>query len=273
MTSEPRSRSPFVRLAPDLASRCGPSFLLCSALLAQGPAAEAAQGPVEAARTAIERWVETKAVLSKEQRDWAEGKDVLQGRIAIVQRELEGHRARIADAEKSIAESDQKRAELAEERERLKAAAHGLEGTIGTLEQRTAALLKRVPDPLRERVKPLSQRMPLQAEATKLSLAERFQNVVGILNEIDKWNREITITSEVRTLSDGSAAEVSTMYLGIGQAWYVSNNGKVAGIGTAMPDGWAWRPVNEAAPRIAQAIAILKNEQVAAFVRLPVQVL
>lgn len=268
-----RFRSPFVRLVPAAVPQCGAMLAFCGVLLAQVPTAGSPPGPVEAARTAIERWVETKGVLSKEQRDWAEGKDLLQGRIAIVQRELEVHRTRIADAEKSIAESDQKRAELTEERERLKAAAQGLEGVITTLEQRTAGLLKRVPEPLRERVKPLSQRMPLQAEGSRLSLAERFQNVVGILNEVDKWNREITVTSEVRTLPDGSAAEVSTIYLGIGQAWYVSNNGKVAGLGTAMPDGWTWRPANEAAPRIAAAIAILKNEQVAAFVRLPVQVL
>ena len=106
----------------------------------------------------------------------------------------------------------------------------------------------------------------------KLSLSERFQNVLGILNEVNKFNREIAVTSEVRTLADGTSAEVTALYVGIGQGYYVSADGKVAGVGSAAPEGWVWTPANDAAARVAKAIAILKNEQPASFVPLPVRV-
>ncbi|MCG8432352.1 MAG: DUF3450 domain-containing protein, partial [Candidatus Omnitrophica bacterium] len=113
---------------------------------------------------------------------------------------------------------------------------------------------------------------PERPDETKLSLGERFQNIVGVLNEVSKFNREITLASEVRNLPDGTSAEVTTIYVGIGKAYYVNNKGDIAGIGSASENGWRWRTANEAAPEIARAIAILKNEQAAAFTQLPVEI-
>ncbi len=178
------------------------ALLLTSVLCFASLGAEAedeAGGVVSDARTLIEKWVETRRIISKEQRDWTLGREMLSERIDIVQHEIESLRAKIADAEGSIAEADKKRAELIEENEKLKEASSSLDGTVVALEERTQELLKRLPDPIRERVRAAqpahSRQSPTQ---TKLSLAERFQNVVGILNEVNKFNREITVTSEVR---------------------------------------------------------------------------
>ncbi|MBZ0257309.1 DUF3450 domain-containing protein, partial [bacterium] len=119
---------------------------------------------------------------------------------------------------------------------------------------------------------PLSQRLPDGSEEIKISVSERFQNVVGILNEVDKFNRDISVNSEVHELPDGSSAEVSALYLGIGQSYYVGSNGSVAGVGTVSDQEWAWKPANDAAAQISQAIAILKNELPALFVLLPVEI-
>lgn len=226
-------------------------------------------GTVESTRATLEKWVETRRIISREQRDWSEAKELLQERIDLVKREIESLRTRIAEAEGSVTEADTKRAELLEENEQLKGTSRQLSGSVAALESRTGQLIKRLPDPIRERVKPLSQRLPENALETKLSLAERYQNVAGILNEVNKFNREITLTSEVRALPTGTTAEVTAMYVGLGAGYYVSGNGAAAGVGTATEDGWIWTPANDAAPAIAAAIAILKNEQVATFVRLP----
>lgn len=227
---------------------------------------------VDGVRAALEKYVETRKVISAEQRDWKLGREMLNERIDLVQREIDSLREKIGDTEESIGEADKKRAELVEENERLKSASEALNETVLSLEDNTRRLLKRLPDPIRERVRPLSQRLPDDAQETKLSLAERFQNVIGILNEVNKFNREITMTSEVRTLPDGTSAEVTALYAGIGAAWYATADGRSAGVGGPSDDGWAWTPANDDADEIAHAIAILKNEQVAAFVRLPVEI-
>jgi hypothetical protein len=228
---------------------------------------------LETARTALEKTVETRRILSKERRDWKVGKELLTERIALVGRETDALRERISGAEASISEADKSKIELVEENERLKAAAAGLADGIVAVEARTRALLARLPGMLRDRVKPLSQRIPEvdAKEPTKLSLSERFQNVVGILNEINKFNRDIVLASEVRRLPDGTTAEVTAMYLGIGQGYYVGGGGKLAGIGAVGPEGWTWTPANESAEAIGLAISIMKNESPAAFVPLPVK--
>jgi hypothetical protein len=115
--------------------------------------------------------------------------------------------------------------------------------------------------------------IPAEGEETKQRLDERFRNVLFVLKQVHKWNREITVRSEVRNMPDGTTVEVAVLYVGIGQAYYAGASGKVAGIGNATEAGWVWTPINEIAPDVATAIAILKNERVAAFVRLPVKVL
>jgi hypothetical protein len=231
-----------------------------------------AQDGIDNARMAMEKWIEARRAISKERQDWALGHEMLNERIELVQREITSLREKIAQAQESISGADKKRAELVDENERLKGAGVMLGGIVTKLEARTAALIQRLPDPIRDRVKPLSQSLPKDPNETRLSLAQRFQNVIGILNEVNKFDREITVTSEVRTMTDGSAAEVAALYVGLGQAYYVGANGTVAGVGRPSENGWKWEPVADAAGPIADATAILKNEKVADFVLLPVKV-
>jgi FtsZ-binding cell division protein ZapB len=213
------------------------------------------QDSVDEARTALDRWIETRRVISKERQDWAVGQEMLNERIDLVQREIASLREKIAQAQESIGDADKKRVALVEENDRLKKADDVLGGIVAKQEAGTARLIQRLPDPIRDRIKPLSRSLPKDPNDTKLSLAQRFQNVIGILNEVNKFNQEITVTSEVRTLAD-----------------YVGANGTAAGVGRPSEDGWKWEPVGDAAGSIADAVAILKNEKVANFVLLPVKV-
>ncbi|QNN23160.1 DUF3450 domain-containing protein [Planctomycetales bacterium ZRK34] len=227
---------------------------------------------IDNTRETLRKWVEIRRVISKEKQDARLGKEILNERILLVQHEIDSLHEKIKEAEKSIAEADKKRQQMIEENDKLKSLSEGLAGNVDALEARCKKLLARLPDPIRERVKPLSQRFPENPAESKLSMSQRFQNVIGVLNEINKFNREISLTSEVRKLPDGTSTEVTAMYVGIGQGYYVNAKGDIAGVGIASEDGWVWTPANEAGPRIASAIAILKNEQVATFVDLPVTI-
>lgn len=229
-------------------------------------------GVIDEVRATLEKWVEVRRVISKERQEWALGREILADRVAVQRREVEALRGSIAEVQASVAEADAKRAELVAEKEALASASAELAGVVRALEARTNELLVRLPDPIRERVKPLSQRFPEDPEATRLSLSERFQNVVGILNEVDKFQREITLSSEVRSLGDGTSAEVTAIYFGIGQGYYVGANGGVAGRGSGAGASWTWTAEPAASPDIRAAIEVLKNERVAQFVRLPVSI-
>lgn len=242
--------------------------LLCLAM----PYAGMLYADVDTTRATLEKWVETRGIISKEKLEFELAREMLSERIELLEREIETVRKKISETEESITEADKKRAEMLEENEKLKKATASLDRSVIDLEARTRELLKKLPDPIRERVQPLSQRFPDNPADTKLSLGERFQNIIGVLNEVNKFNGEITVTSEVYDLPGGNHVEATSLYIGIGQAYYVNRNGDVAGYGIATPEGWIWKPGNEHATAINRAVAILKNETAAAFVQLPIEI-
>jgi len=225
-------------------------------------------------RSAMERWVENERQISKERSDWKMGREILQEQIDLLQQEISSLRGSIAEAEKKAEEYEDEHTKLKKKSERLKEAASQLAELLGDLEQRTKLLLQRSPRPVTDQVEQLSQQIPKDPNKTEMSLSRRFQNVVGILNEVNKFNGEIEMSTELRELpgADGNSAQVTAVYLGIGQSYYVTGNGRVAALGTATEDDWQWTPVNDAANSIQQLIAILKNEQVASFVHLPINI-
>ena len=77
---------------------------------------------------------------------------------------------------------------------------------------------------------------------------------------------------EVRSLGDRRTAEVTALYVGLGQAYYVTANGDSAGVGRFAGDAWVWEPVDEAAPAVAEAISVLNGEVAPAFGLLPIRV-
>ena len=227
---------------------------------------------IDSTREVLDRWVETRRIISEEAREWALGKEILESRIDVVKRDLAGAKERVAETEKSITDADRKRAELVEQSEKLKSASAALAATAAAFESRVKDLVRRLPDPIRDKIRPLSQRLPADSAKSELPIAVRFQNLVGIVNEVNKFAREITMTSEIRKLADGSSAEVTVVYIGLAQAYYSGGGGKIAGFGTAGPEGFTWTVANDMAPQVAKLVAILKNESPAEFVPLPLKV-
>lgn len=227
---------------------------------------------LDATKEVVRTWVEQKRLIAQRKRQFALAKQMLSERIALVSREIDDLRTKIAKAEGDIAETDKEQTELEAENAKLKAASAGLSEAIVILERRTKTLLKRLPPPIVEKVKPLSQRIPDDPENTELSISHRFQNIAGILTQVNKFNTTITVTSEKRDLPGGEKAEVTVMYLGVGRAWYVGGGGAIGGYGSATEDRWAWTPANDAGPEIDRAVRVFRNEEMASFVKLPLDV-
>ncbi|HVS19131.1 MAG TPA: DUF3450 family protein [Planctomycetota bacterium] len=254
---------------------CATSLGLALTLGALAPrASSAGQEPVDLATTrdTLDRWMQARGLISREKADWKLGRQVLEERIAVLERRIEEARATTAEAEGDIADAEAKRIELDDRKAILAEGSAVLAKRIAGFEARTLNLLDRCPQPIREKVKLFSQRIPNDPAQAKGSTSERYQFVIATLNEINRFQREITVTSEVRDLPEGGSAEVTAIYAGLGQAWYVGADGVTAGFGTGGPKGWTWRSAPDAARNIARAVAVLQNETVATFVQLPIDV-
>jgi hypothetical protein len=230
-------------------------------------------GDVAGARDLLQKWVDTRRQISKEKQEWALGRELLQSRLDLVEGEIRTVRAKIADVETGIAELERKRSDAEASKATLQGASDELATTVVALERRTLALLEQLPEPLRQKLRPISQSLPTDPEAAdKGKLGERFLTVVGLLNEVNKFNREIRVESELRSLPSGATLEVTTVYVGIAQAYYASANGDAAGFGVPKAQGWEWIPADEHAAQIGRAIAILTKGADADFVNLPIRV-
>jgi hypothetical protein len=225
----------------------------------------------EGARASLAKWVEAQQLIAKEKQDWQQGQQILQSRIEAVNGEIAALSERLAESRRNAAESNGKRAHDVAENEAMQRAGSEMSSRVTGLEAGLRTLEARLPEPLLQKVKPLFDRMPADAQATSVSLAERYQNVVGILNEVGKFNNDITMVTEVRTLSDGKPAEVRTVYVGLAQAYFVSPKGD-AGIGSPGATGWDWVPAREIAPQIDETVEMLQNKAKPRFVSLPVKV-
>ncbi len=230
-----------------------------------------APASLEDTRLKMGKWIETQQIISKERNDWQQGKEILAGRIELIEREVLALEEKIKQAEASVSESGAKRDALTAERDGLQATATGLAQAVAAMEAEVRRLFPSLPKPIVEKLKPLHDRMPDPAGEVKVSVAERFQNVLGILNELNKAGTEITVNYEVRDLSNGKPSEVQVLYIGLAQAYYVSPGGE-AGVGRPSPEGWTWTPAPTIAPNVLTALEILQGKHSPAFVPLPVDI-
>ncbi len=225
---------------------------------------------LEETRLTMGKWIETQQIISKERNEWQQGKEILLGRLELIKKEVVTLEEKIVEAESSVAEANKKRDELLAESEQLKAVGGELTEAVTGMEGEVRRAFKTLPEPIGSKLQPLYQRVPENPATTRVSVAERYQNVLGILNELNKANNEITVSYEVHTLADGKPSEVKALYVGLAQAYYVSAS-REAGIGRPAADGWEWEPYKAVADDVLKALEIIQGKHTPAFVPLPVR--
>lgn len=235
-----------------------------------GDAATGGKISLDEAKLTMAKWIETQQIISKERTDWQQGKDVLLGRLDLVKKEIASLEAKIAEAQSGVTETQTKRDSLTSELDGLTQALRDLGTTVTGMESRLKGILPRVPEPIKEKLMPLIKRIPEDPTSTPASVAERFQNVLGILNEVNRANTDIVSSQEVRLLANGKPSQVRVMYLGLAQAYYLSPTGET-GIGRPTADGWVWEPSSAISRDVLLAFEVLQGKHKPAFVGLPVR--
>lgn len=232
----------------------------------------AAQDSIKDTRNVLDKWVETRQIISEEQANWKVEKSILGDTVKLLSSEVGRLDAALTDLESSATAADEERTTLAAEKEKLTAASSVVEANIGELETQLKRVIKSLPAPLIEKIKPLIRRLPDDPAKTDLSLGERVQNIVGILSQANKFNTTITQTSESRDIDGGKAVEVRTLYWGLAMAYYVDASGQYAGIGVPGPDGWEWPRVDGAGAEIKELINVYEGSEDINFVNVPARI-
>ena len=245
-------------------------FVSLSVLASAGASLATAQ--IGETRSTLEKWVETRQIISKEKADWKVERSILGDTIHLLSGELERLKSALEETEASATAADEERTTLNQEKERLSAASAVIEANIAQLETQMKAIVKTLPLPLIDRIKPLIRRLPEDSTETTLSIGERVQNIVGILSQADKFNTTITQTSESREINDGKTVEVRTLYWGLAAAYYVDASGQYAGYGYPTAEGWEWPRLDDAGATIRTLIDVYEGSGEIQFVPLPARI-
>lgn len=231
-----------------------------------------AQPDLESTRNVLDQWVQTKQLTSKEQSDWKLEKSILNDTQALLDAELKRLVASLEEMKNSETEADKDRSRLTEQKEAIAKASAVVEEHIVDLEEQVKQIVQTLPAPLIEQIKPLIRRLPDDSNDTTLSLGERVQNILGILNQADKFNSKITQTSEARELDNGKIIEVRTLYWGLSMAYYVDVAGEYAGIGFPGKDGWEWPQIEGSGPKIKKLLDVYEGSEEIQFVNVPARI-
>jgi len=239
---------------------------------ALAPFGLAAQNKVTETRDVLDKWVETRQIISEEKADWKVEQSILGDTVTLLSSELERLNKSLEDLEASATAADEDRTQLAAEKETLSVASAVVVDQIGALETQLKRIIESLPEPLVNKIKPLVRRLPDDPANTKLSLGERVQNIVGILSQADKFNTTLTETSESREIEGGKVVEVRTLYWGLAMAYYVDASGQYAGIGYPGKDGWEWPQIEGKGEAIKRLIDVYEGAEEIQFVEVPARI-
>lgn len=224
-------------------------------------------------RAMLQKWSETEKLIAAERHEWEQGKALLEGRISLVQQSVEDMKKKMAEAQAKLADAKKRAAEVEAEKQQAKEASEALLATAAEMEKGVRALITRMPPNVKEKVKVLADRIPKEdADVKNITAAERYQNVLGILNELNKANLEIASLPEIHDVGNGKKAEVKTIYVGLGQGYFVNEAGSIGGVGTPGTDGWNWTTDPSVAKKMIEVIEVMKKTVSAKLVELPVTI-
>jgi hypothetical protein len=169
-----------------------------------------ASAAMDQTRALLQQWATTQRLIASERSDWENGKAMIAGRIQLLKISVEETEKKIAEARTKLEDVKKRTAEAEAEKALIKEASDALLATAPELEKGVKGLYARVPGVIQEKVKVLHERIPKEgADLKNITAAERFQNVLGILNELGKANTELTSLPEIHDIGDGKKWSMS----------------------------------------------------------------
>ncbi len=247
--------------------------LAATALVAGGAVAQTNGAEIEGFRTQIEKWVETRQIISEEKSDWEVERETLRATRDLLEQEKTALEAEIQELSESSTAADDERNDLLLRRGESQRAGQVLEQEIRGMEEQVLALAPQLPKPLQKKLEPLLVQIPDDPQSTRLGLGQRLMNVLGVLAQAEKFNGTATFVGETRAVGGEQKVQVRTLYWGLGQAFYVDAQGEASGVGRPGPDGWVFSDDSDLADDTALLLDIYEgNVDTIEFVELPVEI-
>lgn len=248
------------------------AFLLISPL-AGGE--ESAVSPTEKLKDSIREWIETTREIQRQEDDWDQDREVLQGHRDGLETEIEDLKEQIEQAKSTKGTADKKSLEAVEKYDALKAANDLLSSKLADLESAMVERLPLFPPPLTKDPRVAQMISDVKASAAKGDKSElggnaRLNTVLNLMAAAEQFQGSVQPDSESRKVSDGRELKINMVYFGLSAAFGVDDAGEVAFVGKPGPSGWVFEEDNELASEVRLLVDVMSGDADAKFVSLPI---
>ena len=236
-------------------------------------ASSQADGSVDQFRTKMEKWVETRQLVSQERSEWLVDQEFLTATRDLLRKERDALRIEIEELDASHTGSGEERRVLTLERGEYQRVALLLEDELRVLESQVLRVVPRLPVPLKKRLEPLLVQIPEDPETASTPLGQRLMNVLGVLAQTEKFNSTATLVGETKSVGGQQKVQVRTLYWGLGQAVSVDAQGRTAGISRPTERGWEFKSDPEFVDDAKLLLDIYEgNVDTIAFISVPAEI-
>jgi vacuolar-type H+-ATPase subunit I/STV1 len=223
---------------------------------------------IEKTREVIAQYVKTRQEIARVKNEWKSYQELSERRIDLYEREIRQLSETISAAEEQTTQAEREIAKIRDEISVLRGANDIVGKALPAMEDKVRELYQYFPAPLKNKVQRLVQQLGKSRQAS-----DRMAIVIGVLNEVDKFNAEFNFDTQEKTLPSGETRLVDVIYVGLSVAYYADKEGSVGGIGVPAEGGWSWTEDNDLAPAIRDAVLYYNDEiKPAMLVELPVEV-
>lgn len=227
-----------------------------------------ANSPVNELEQLVQRWLQTERQISQLTLRGIQQESSMEQTIQLLDAEYQQLNKASVDREKGSGELAEKRTKMIADQTEIEKQQQVLTTQLTMINQQLGSLQAQLPPPLLN-----SWQAAGDLTNTSLEVTERLQIALDVLTLLIDFQSRISIHEMALNHPNGKQVWVTQLYLGAGQAWFVSYDLSYVGFGYPSILGWQWEfDDNINAEQVAKGIAIHKKQHAADWINLPVSV-
>jgi hypothetical protein len=238
---------------------------------------------VGTAEKLMDDWLGLEIQKGQLQSNWSEREQELDQRLTLLDIESQRLKDVLAQRTEISGDVDQRRHALLEQQEHLEQEQSRLNSQLRASLQALKAIHPRLPPPLQSEWQTQLDQIDPEIPNNSTTL----EHILALFKMLEEFDSRIAFHKGLIELTSSDSADslmilVNQIYLGVGQGWYVSDDGKSYGYGRATPLGWKWWHGEEARVELGRSLdpemitqvrRMLENPIKANFVALPIKII
>lgn len=217
----------------------------------------------------IEGWIDTEQLISEESSQWNIEKAALLDLQDALKREISELDSKLAISEEQASGAAKQRSDLKVRKQKAEQTTQALFRSLQKIEGQLNEFFSFLPTPLAERLSPFREKLGSVPTKSRLTLRQRVETVVSLLQAIHIFHRSVTLERQEFTLNNDQSREFMVLYFGLGIAYFVNESGTVSGYGRPTSSGWKWTRRDEIAQEVTTGLQMMNNRAMPRFLELP----